>query len=59
MMKRLHFDMDNILVDFASGIAKLDAKTASKYEGRLDDVTGDLRTHGTDTRGYRDCSFAG
>lgn len=38
MMKRLHFDMDNILVDFASGIAKLDAKTASKYEGRLDDV---------------------
>lgn len=40
MMKRLHFDMDNILVDFASGIAKLDAKTASKYEGRLDDVLG-------------------
>ncbi len=39
-MKRLHFDMDNVLVDFASGIAKLDAKTASKYEGRLDDVLG-------------------
>ncbi len=40
MMKRLHFDMDNILVDFASGIAKLDAKTTSKYEGRPDDVLG-------------------
>lgn len=39
-MKRLHFDMDNVLVDFASGIANLDAKTASKYEGRLDDVLG-------------------
>lgn len=39
-MKRLHFDMDNVLVDFASGIAKLDAKTSSKYEGRLYDVLG-------------------
>lgn len=39
-MKRLHFDMDNVLVDFASGIAKQDAKIASEHEGRLDDVPG-------------------
>ena len=39
-MKRLYFDMDNVLVDFASGIAKLDAKTLKEYEGRLDEVPG-------------------
>lgn len=39
-MKRLYFDMDNVLVDFASGISKLDAKTVSEYEGRLDEVPG-------------------
>ena len=32
--------MDNVLVDFASGIAKLDAKTLKEYEGRLDEVPG-------------------
>ena len=39
-MKRLFFDMDNVLVDFASGIAKLDAKTIQDYAGRLDEVPG-------------------
>ena len=39
-MKRIFFDMDNVLVDFASGIAKLDAKTVSDYAGRLDEVPG-------------------
>ena len=39
-MKRLYFDMDNVLVDFASGIAKLDAKTIEEYAGRLDEVPG-------------------
>lgn len=39
-MKRIYFDMDNVLVDFASGIDKLDAKTMSYYEGRLDEVPG-------------------
>ena len=39
-MKRIYFDMDNVLVDFASGIDKLDAKSMSYYEGRLDEVPG-------------------
>ena len=40
MKKRVYFDMDNVLVDFASGIAKLDAKTTAEYSGRLDEVPG-------------------
>lgn len=39
-MKRLYFDMDNVLVDFASGIARLDEATKRQYEGHLDDVPG-------------------
>ena len=39
-MKRLFFDMDNVLVDFASGIAKLDTKTIDAFAGRLDEVPG-------------------
>ena len=38
--KRLFFDMDNVLVDFQSGIDRLDASTAKEYEGRLDEVPG-------------------
>lgn len=38
--KRLFFDMDNVLVDFASGIARLDEATKLEYEGRLDEVPG-------------------
>ena len=40
MKKRVYFDMDNVLVDFASGIAKQDAKTTAEYSGRLDEVPG-------------------
>lgn len=40
MKKRLYFDMDNVLVDFASGIAKLDKKTVEEYADRLDEVPG-------------------
>ena len=32
--------MDNVLVDFASGIAKLDKKTVEEYADRLDEVPG-------------------
>ena len=38
--KILYFDMDNVLVDFPSGIARLSEKTRKEYEGRLDDVPG-------------------
>lgn len=39
-MKRLFFDMDNVLVDFASGIARIDEATKHEYENRLDEVPG-------------------
>ena len=39
-MKRLFFDMDNVLVDFESGIARIDEATKREYEGRLDEVPG-------------------
>ena len=32
--------MDNVLVDFSSGIARLDDATRKKYEGHMDDVPG-------------------
>ncbi len=38
--KILYVDMDGVLVDFASGIAKLDKETAMKYEGIYDEVPG-------------------
>ena len=38
--KILYADMDNLLLDFRSGIAQLDVKTVGEYEGRLDDVPG-------------------
>ena len=42
MMKKkiLYIDMDNVLVDFKSGIAQLDEKTKDDYENNLDDVPG-------------------
>ena len=40
MKKILYVDMDNVLVDFSSGIAKLDTATRSKYEPHFDDVPG-------------------
>ena len=39
-MKRLFFDMDNVLVDFASGIARIDEAIRREYERRLDEVPG-------------------
>jgi 5'(3')-deoxyribonucleotidase len=36
----IYFDMDNVLVDFASGIALLSKETKQEYEGRLDEVPG-------------------
>lgn len=44
-MKRLFFDMDNVLVDFQSGIDKLEESTKKEYEGRLDEVPGDKLCH--------------
>lgn len=38
--KRLFFDMDNVLVDFQSGLDKVDEKTKQEYEGRLDEIPG-------------------
>lgn len=40
LMKRVFFDMDNVLVDFASGIARLDANTIEEFAGSLDEVPG-------------------
>ena len=39
-MKRVYIDMDNVLVDFASGINRLDEATRAKYADRLDEVPG-------------------
>ena len=39
-MKRVYIDMDNVLVDFASGIARLDDATRIEYADRLDEVPG-------------------
>ena len=38
--KRIYFDMDGVLVDFESGIAKLDEATKEEYKGKLDEVPG-------------------
>jgi 5'(3')-deoxyribonucleotidase len=38
--KILYFDMDNVLVDFQSGIDQLSEQTRKEYEGRLDEVPG-------------------
>ena len=39
-MKVLYVDMDNVLVDFATGIAQLDDSVQQEYRGRIDDVPG-------------------
>ena len=38
--KILYFDMDNVLVDFQSGIDRLSEETQKEYKGRLDEVPG-------------------
>jgi 5'(3')-deoxyribonucleotidase len=40
MKKILYIDMDNVLVDFPSGIEKLDKKTKDKYLDNYDEVPG-------------------
>ena len=40
-MKRiLYVDMDNVLVDFPSGISRISIELQNKYEDRLDEVPG-------------------
>jgi 5'-nucleotidase len=38
--KILYIDMDNVLVDFESGVAQLSPALATEYRGRLDEVPG-------------------
>jgi 5'(3')-deoxyribonucleotidase len=40
MSRIVYIDMDNVLVDFRSGIARLSPEIAAKYSGNLDDVPG-------------------
>ena len=39
-MKRLYFDMDNVLADFPSGLAKIDPEIQKQYEGQADGIPG-------------------
>ena len=38
--KIVYFDMDNVLVDFQSGIDRLNKQTLEEYKDRLDEVPG-------------------
>ena len=38
--KRIYIDMDNVLVNFETGIKKLSPGIVEEYEGRLDEVPG-------------------
>ena len=40
MTKILYVDMDNVLVDFASGLQKVSEQTKKKFHGRLDEIPG-------------------
>lgn len=40
MKKILYLDMDNVLVDFPSALAKIDAQVQKDYAGSLDDIPG-------------------
>ena len=40
MKKILYVDMDNVLVDFPSGISKISKELQSEYKDRLDEVPG-------------------
>lgn len=40
MKKILYIDMDNVLVDFKTGINKLEKHLLIEYEGKLDEVPG-------------------
>lgn len=36
----LYIDMDNVIVDFPSGITFIDEETKQEYEGNVDEVPG-------------------
>ena len=38
--KRLYFDLDNVLVDFESGLNQIDELTKQNYEGCPDEIPG-------------------
>ena len=38
--KRVFVDMDNVLVDFESGLTQVSEEVKQKYEGRLDEIPG-------------------
>ena len=38
--KRVYVDMDNVLVDFESGLAQVSEEVKQEYEGRLDEIPG-------------------
>ena len=38
--KRIYFDMDGVLVDFESGLNKVDDAVKEQYKGRLDEIPG-------------------
>lgn len=38
--KRVFVDMDNVLVDFESGLAQVSEEVKQEYEGRLDEIAG-------------------
>lgn len=40
MKTKLYFDMDGTLVDFMSGVAKVDESIVAEYEGHYDDIPG-------------------
>lgn len=40
MKKVLYVDMDNVLVDFKTGIARIDPELLKQFEGNLDEVPG-------------------
>lgn len=40
MKKILYLDMDNVIVDFESGIEQLNGEILREYKGRLDEVPG-------------------
>ncbi len=40
MKKILYIDMDNVIVNFKSGIDRLSLEVQTQYEGNLDEVPG-------------------
>ena len=39
-MKRVFIDMDNVLVDFQSGLDQVSEEVKAEYAGRLDEIPG-------------------